>query len=281
LKEQHPGAPHLVFALSNAPAAPFQFVAAPSEDLQRMLEDRMPQIPAPIEMPMTTVTRGIASAVLTGQLPPNGSARLVVQATDAQAAGQLKTVADKYLAFLTSPLLQQVMPDVDFQKIAATLTPQMKEDQLVLAWDDAQAGSAVKPFSKYVVMQLTRARLAATRVQSASNMRLISLAIINYAQRNQGNLPDKLEQLEKAIPPQVLIDPRGGAAQPDYIYHKPAETINQVKTPGETILVYENPDDVTTDSIINMAFADGHIDAVPRERAIQMIKALDAAVPQK
>jgi prepilin-type processing-associated H-X9-DG protein len=256
IKEPHAGAPHLIFAVMTAPPGGIQIAMAPSETIVTAMENAMAQLPPPIDMPITTLTRGIASASGGLQTPPSPAANVVIHATDAAAATQLKTLFDRVLPMLNNPQLQKQMPGFDSTALIAALTPKVDNDTLTVSVDEAQLKGM---FSKAMFASLLRAREQAKMVQSASQIKSIGQFILLYTNRHQGNLPDTLDQATNGrIPP----NPRGTTPAADYVYVKPVAKVSALKP--DMILVYENPADLRPGTaIINAGFGDGHVEAMP------------------
>jgi len=106
---------------------------------------------------------------------------------------------------------------------------------------------------------ITRARTQARRVSSMSNLKQMALAVIMYAEDNDGKCPPDLEAVKPyGVDDRVLQSPRkpNGFSGPSYIYI-PGLSRN-IQGPAETIVVYENPQ--ICDDGTNVAFMDGHVE---------------------
>jgi hypothetical protein len=262
----------LLFALSQAPPAPLQVVAAPTEGLSLLLETMQPQVPAPVDLPMTAFTHGISSAVLTMDAPPNAATHIAIQASDAASAAQLKAAADKLLAMLNSPQMQQQMPPgIDLKAMAEALSPKVLENQLTI--DLASAQSSTIPLA-ILLPSFARARQNAAMAQSAANMHTMMSAAINYGTQNKGKLPDSLDQLKSLLgsaADRILANPRAVNHEPGYVYVRWADSFAQV--PKANALIYENPAALPPGtSTINVAYPDGSIRVMPTAAVLANVK---------
>ena len=146
---------------------------------------------------------------------------------------------------------------------------------------------------------LNRAREAANRVKSASNLRQIGLAALMYGNEHHGQWPDNVGQLFDAadLTADVFVDPRGDENGPppppagtdkeaaaawatdrkDYVYVGAGRAAD--KTAPGVIIAYENPKGLADG--INVLFADGHVEFVPYTQLSRTFKAGDTAEPQR
>ena len=117
-------------------------------------------------------------------------------------------------------------------------------------------------------MRRDEERTAALAMYSMSNMRQILVAMHVFADEHQAALPDNLDQLKPYLPGEnVLANPRGGAATPDYIYLKPAVKLSEIKKSSQKIILYENPDDLAAEvKEIHVGYADGHVVTISRKQ---------------
>lgn len=131
-----------------------------------------------------------------------------------------------------------------------------------------------------MVPSLNRAREAANRIKSSSNLRQIGLASKMYANENRDKLPPTLGDLLRTqeIAPEVFLNPRTGHALPpvpagekpvdfyagwvdengDYAYVGSGKRADDGA--GDTIIGYEKTGDITEG--INVLFIDGHVEWV-------------------
>ncbi len=134
---------------------------------------------------------------------------------------------------------------------------------------------------------LNRARDAANRIKSASNIRQILLGSIMFANDNRNKFPDTFGQLIEGkylIDPAVFVNPQSGSAVPhgvaadpklaadwanesaDYVYVGKGLDARNAKP--DRIVVYERPNDL--DDGINIGFADGHVEFIRYEQLEQV-----------
>lgn len=147
---------------------------------------------------------------------------------------------------------------------------------------------AVAPIMVGIAMPaVATARHQAQAVQSMSNLRQVGVAVMMYEADN-GKFPADLGALVeggfvqpqvfiaassgKQVPPGIQADPKKGAAwvkeNSDYIYLAPKGRPQRV---AETILAYEKPE-VQERGRLNILFADGHVEALPVDHALERIE---------
>ncbi len=107
---------------------------------------------------------------------------------------------------------------------------------------------------------LAEARNRARGIVSDSNMVQIGYAIQLYVDQNKGRMPERLEDLKSAMPglDSVLENKRTGD-NPGYVYVKPADTIQEVQDPSNTVILYESKGG-SIDPDGSKLYADGHIE---------------------
>jgi prepilin-type processing-associated H-X9-DG protein len=127
---------------------------------------------------------------------------------------------------------------------------------------------------------LMRARQAALRVQSMSNIRQLLQTCLLHANENKGQYPADMKALEAAMAKwnpdpnaakRVLTNPRHPEIQPAYVYIKPAQG---VKAPAETVVIYESHKEFGDG--INVGFADGHVEFVGQKQQFDQMLAKTA-----
>jgi outer membrane lipoprotein-sorting protein len=98
------------------------------------------------------------------------------------------------------------------------------------------------------------------RVESAQNIKQLLLACIQYAQNNDGQWPQQLEDLlSRGIDPQTLINPACPDNPNGYIFVPPVPD----SPIAETIVIYEAYDEWNDG--INAGFADSHVEFIKNE----------------
>ena len=127
---------------------------------------------------------------------------------------------------------------------------------------------------------LNRAREAANRIKSSSNLRQIGLACLMYANTNKDKMPPDFNALlhSQEITVDVFINPRTSTARPvppaganaadfygnwangeaDYVYVGSGKSTNEN---ADHILAYEKPAGLSDG--INVLFFDGHVEFMP------------------
>lgn len=107
--------------------------------------------------------------------------------------------------------------------------------------------------------QANSARLAAREMESGNQMKMLVIAIHQYAGRHRGDLPEKLGDVEEYMPPgefvKLLKNPFTGDF-PGYEY-LPAKNMDEID-PSKTIILYQLRNQLrVVDSYVG--FADGRI----------------------
>ena len=109
---------------------------------------------------------------------------------------------------------------------------------------------------------LNRARETAMRVQSASNLRQIGLAITLYSTDHKGEMPANLEAVKGPYlqSDKVLDSPLGDADGGDYVYlgHEGLK-INKLGNAGELAIAYDAAA-LEEGEGTNVLFLDGHVE---------------------
>jgi prepilin-type processing-associated H-X9-DG protein len=138
---------------------------------------------------------------------------------------------------------------------------------------------------------LNRSRETAMRVRCAVNMQQVGVAVMMYANDNNGNYPQDLGALVKSeyLKIDPFICPAGNTGYPDHLgdmtcdqiaewinEHSPYIYIGQDLTVNaadpQTIIMYEDPADHDFDGV-NALFADGHIEFLRLNEARQRLEA--------
>ena len=148
-------------------------------------------------------------------------------------------------------------------------------------------GAYLSLIAAVMVPSLSRARETSNRVKCASNMRQIGQAILIYANNNQGNYPQRPEQLLLAqsitshvfVCPSTAQTPAPGAtpaAQAQVLSTGPHQSYAYVgagldfTADAETVVLYEPVTNHLGDGA-NVLFGDGHVEFVSGARAAKLI----------
>lgn len=119
---------------------------------------------------------------------------------------------------------------------------------------------------------LAKAKSQAKRTVSMSNLRQLTLAIIMYADDNDGSFPENFDQIkEYAGDSKVLESPMKPKDfnGPSYIYVQ-GHSNKAGTSPAKDIIIYENPEYCS--DRINIAFLDGHVEQMQRDRFLEILK---------
>ncbi|MHB1034627.1 MAG: DUF1559 family PulG-like putative transporter [Pirellulales bacterium] len=155
-----------------------QAILVPSADNRRVIDEMLPTLPAQIGGgPSTAITRGLGWAAVGIELAPKASLRAVVQSRDAAAAQALRGVI--VATFKTAERqddVKKVLPD--FPKLAALITPDVKNDRLVLTLgeDDGK----LRALTTLLRPVIGSARAEARRASSINNLKQIAMAMHMY-----------------------------------------------------------------------------------------------------
>jgi prepilin-type processing-associated H-X9-DG protein len=239
-------------------------VFSPDETARKSVEELSPTLPAELGGgPVTALTRGLKHATLALTTPPQFRLDVTVQAADAGGAAKLLQIVDKILAMAA----KEEPAAADGLKL---LRPTLAGDRLTLSMDTPAADrlfAALKP-------ALEKARATAKATQSASNLRQIGMAVMMYANDNQGALPANFAALTPNYLPtdEVFANPRDPArGKQAYVYVKPAEAkLNDVKDASQRVLAYE-AHDAFPPLGVNVLFLDGHCELIADEAAFKQL----------
>jgi hypothetical protein len=265
--------PQLVFAtaLASAPAGAAQGVFRPTDEMITTLETKMPTIPAPVNIPMTTLTRGIKAASAAIQPPPGPSGRLIIQAADVATATQLKELIDRLLP-LGAAMLKAELPTLETQPMLEVVVPTVEMDKVVLTLDEPKLKKLI---AGPLLLSLQDAQQGAVRAAAANQLRQILLPVLTFARQNQGKLPANMDEVKRLLGPiadRLLTNPRAINAEPAYLYVDPGVPLQQANR-GRP-LIYENPAALPPGtSPLNAAFPDGSVRMLSPQQLQQMLNA--------
>jgi len=140
--------------------------------------------------------------------------------------------------------------------------------------------------ASFMLPSLNRAREAANRIKSASNLKQIGMANLMYANENKDQFANDFGTLIKTqdITPEVFINPRADSDLPanidmftpdqkaDWVnsssnYIWIGQGLTSENAPADQPIAFENP--MTVDEGINILFGDGHVEWMVFEMAKQ------------
>ncbi len=261
--------PELDKALAAGGNAAINVALIPPGGVRVALPVAMPKLPPELGgAPTTLLTQGIMWANLAVDSPPKAAARLTIQAADAETAKKLRGLLDTAVKSLKEQE-KEVREMPEFDEIVKAVSPEVVGDQLKVSLDTPK----IQDLARKVGPAIHRARGQAVRVQSASNLRQITVGVMMYANEHKGELPKDLQADLKpylGTPEyiqQLFTNPQQPDRKPGYVYVRPADKITQVKATAQTVLAYESFD--KWGEGINVAFADGHVEFVKDQAQFQ------------
>jgi prepilin-type processing-associated H-X9-DG protein len=269
---QHTARPEMSRAFAAAGKGQIHVALIPPQAAREMVASVAANLPEELGGgSMRPITHGIQWASLAVNLPPGPELGLVIQASDAQAAQQLKEIADKAIAWAGARKSGPV-DELVFTQFLATLKPRLApESRIEVRLNESQT----RDFAGVFGAGLLNARNSAMRVQAMSNMRQIDLAIMEYGSDHGNALPKDLgREINKYLGPNakaVWDDPLRPNQQKPYVYIRLADKLPLIQRPAESIIMYENH--TTWDDGINAAFADGHVEWIAREQDFKQMLA--------
>lgn len=255
--------PDVQKAFASAGRGHIQIAMVPQEDARKLLEKALPKLPEELGGgPVTPVSRGIQWGELTIELPPNPALHLVVQARDAQSALSLEEILDKAISLIEGQ--KEVPPEARAWKgLLRELRPRQTGERL----ETDLSGDQTRQVAGVLAATLLRARTDAKRVQTASRLRQLAVAVLSYCNEHQGRLPATLdEQVNTYLGPrvkEVWTDPLRPNQKKPYVYLRLADRLKDVQSPDKSVMLYENH--TTWDDGVWVFFADGHGEWVARE----------------
>jgi len=171
--------PELVTAFETAGDSAVQVALIPPAYAPRVIEELLPQFPKELGGgPTTILTRGVCWAAAGIDLPPHPAIRLTIKSADAQAAEAIRAkLAEMMRLAGLYKEVRAVVPKYD--EVAALLAPKVEGDRLVLALNEQNRG--VERLLSLVTPPIEVARASAARMQSSNNLKMIALAMHNYA----------------------------------------------------------------------------------------------------
>lgn len=118
---------------------------------------------------------------------------------------------------------------------------------------------------------LGKARQSARQLKSSTQMRAIGNALMSYAMDNKGWMPETTQGWESRLTPymgpdaaELFDSPRYTGPGPDYIYLPPPMDIERMRNAHQVIILIEDTSRLSPRELVNVLYADGHVEAVPQ-----------------
>jgi prepilin-type processing-associated H-X9-DG protein len=176
--------PDLAEAFAAAKDSELRLAIVPTEDQRRVLREMMPPLPEEFggDEAADILADGLRWIAMSLHTSPKLSARVIVQAKDAEAARSLEQMAQSGVKQLGKvPDVLRAFPDYD--AVVKLLTPRVEGDRLVFTIAAEEGGDS--PLARLISSPVSNARQAAQRAQCANNLKQIGLAMHNYYDSNK------------------------------------------------------------------------------------------------
>jgi prepilin-type processing-associated H-X9-DG protein len=203
-------------------------------------------------------------------LPPSASLTIVIQGTDAAAADKLNDTITKAIDWAAQR--KEGPPEaLAFTQMLGGLKTQLQANRITIDLSQADVNKLAATIAGQMIQQQNKA----SRLLVANHLRHLSIAVITYANENNGHFPKDLgADLNKYLSvdaKELWTDPLRPNAKKPYVYLKLADNISDVKDPSAAVMIYENH--TTWDAGINVAFADGHVEWMANEKQFKSMLA--------
>lgn len=251
----------------------------PQEGARKMVENLITALPQELGGgSIQIVSRGMQWMSLAIGLPPSPSLRIVVQGTNAAAAGKLNDVINRAITW-AAQRKEGPQEALAFTQMLGGLKTQLHDDRITIDL----SGSDVNKLAATIAGQMIEEQNRDSRLLVAKHLRQLSMAVLMYADGHTGQFPKDLgNDLEKELGDnlkELYIDPLRPDQKKPYVYLKLADRLSDVKDAHSAVMIYENH--TTWDDGINVAFADGHVEWVSDEKQFKsMLKETKTNNPQ-
>ncbi len=253
------------------PESPVQLVFIFDSDMKQATATVPKDAPQSVQ-DMAQIAQLCDSLRITARVSETPTVALALQSSDAANARKAADLVNRSLRDIVPAMFHVQTPgqgaqpnEADTEKALAGITDSLKDvkavttdehtDVTVSTAELQKAGSALNPI-------LARAKAKAGVQQAASSERQFALGVILYANEHNGQLPDKLEDVETYLGgadnlKQLLKNPNVPDKAVGYIYEKPAEKMGDIKSP--TPMIWEvNPADGKKSTTGMVGYSDGH-----------------------
>ncbi|MBN1764599.1 MAG: hypothetical protein JW860_05025 [Sedimentisphaerales bacterium] len=257
LKELQPvPRPELKAAFTTAGDTSVQVLLSPTPDQRRILAEMLPAIePQAGSLNTPALMQGIQWAVLSINGPPKMSLDMTVQSQDSESAQALyNLIITSRQMILQDPQNLECMPEAE--QLFSLLTPEVKQDRLVLSLNNEQ----VNIINDFFTPSIQRARQQAQKVICANQLKSLGMAVMIYKNDHKDMNPPNLEGLvEKAdVTPEMLQCPQ---SRDLYVYRGADLEDNAC---AEMILAYDKLS-YHNNQGRNVLWADGHVEWMREE----------------
>ena len=251
--------PELTKAFASVGDAAVEAAFIPTVDSRRVIKETLPTLPEEIGGgPSTALTDGLRWAAVGFDPPPKMALKLRIGSKDADSARAVQAMIQKGFDLVgKQPEVRKFMPKFEAQ--SRRLLPKVAGNGLELTLDTQQIGSLL---TDVLTPALAEARRQARRTMAASQLRMIGIAVFQYAAQHK-RLPDTLEAMVQAkmLDAKALSNPRDPKRTPGFVYRKPATTMRDLDRPAAQVMAYEAHDDWPIGGIAVLC-ADGHVELI-------------------
>jgi hypothetical protein len=210
------------------------------------------------------LVEGYRWAMVELRMPPEISARMVVQMKDQAAAASMQQVYSKGLEMAKT---QSARDHIDLTPLVQILAPRVEANRMIVEVKAPQVAQLASVLGPSVV----RAREHAKEVASMSQMRQMLVGVAMYLNDNKAKYPEKLEDVVKYVGgplgfARLTTNPMRPQQQPGYVYVKPKVEAGKPAN-GQTVILYEAFD--KWPGVVHLGYADGHVEGVGDEAAFR------------
>jgi hypothetical protein len=246
-------------AFERAGEAPVRVAIIPSEVVRRAVAENIPTLPAEMGGVATSVlTEGVTRGWGSLSVPPGWSMKLVAESASEEAAAALASMLKKSMKAMT----EHGDPAVS-DLLLATLEPRAEGTLVVITAGDEK----IERLKRAVGPVLLRAREAARRAITASNMRQQLVGCMIYVADNNNEWPASLDALvaKGILSRDMLRDGAGREGGVAFTYIRPDPARLERADWSKHVVLHETVPEAWPAEGVWVGFADGHVQIVTDE----------------